>query len=69
MDSLKLFLALKILQFVGAILNTLGFLTFFTFASLVPYRWPLIISGIAIIVVTDILTRLLLKRVGNSNPE
>lgn len=64
MNTIQLLFLLKLLQLVGAIVNTIGFLTLFTFASLVPYRWPLIISGFVIIVLVEILTRMLLRKDG-----
>ena len=39
----------QIVQFIGATCNTLGFLAFFFFDSLHPYRWPLLLGGWAIL--------------------
>jgi hypothetical protein len=56
-------LLLNLISLVGAILNTIGFLTFFFWESLQPYRWQLILGGIALIVVADIIDRFLLKKI------
>jgi glucose uptake protein GlcU len=56
-------LLLNLVSLVGAILNTIGFLTFFFWESLQPYRWQLIIGGIVLIVVADIIDRFLLKKI------
>jgi hypothetical protein len=51
--SLFTLLALKIVSFIGATLNTVGFLTFFLWPSLVPYRWHMILGGIALIAIGE----------------
>lgn len=51
--SLFTLLAVKIVSFIGATLNTVGFLTFFLWPSLVPYRWHMIVGGIALIVIGE----------------
>ena len=55
----------KVIQFVGATFNTLGFLAFFTFDSLQPYRWPLFLGGWAIMAIGSIYGKRLAKRLGN----
>jgi hypothetical protein len=60
-------LLLNLVSLVGAILNTIGFLTFFFWESLQPYRWQLILGGIALIVVADIIDRFLLKKIRSPN--
>jgi hypothetical protein len=62
MKSLLILLSLKIVSFVGATLNTVGFLTFFFWASLAPYRWHMIVGGMVLIGVSELLTRLLVKK-------
>jgi hypothetical protein len=62
MNSLLLILALKLASLVGAALNTLGFLTFFFWPSIAPYRWYLIIGGIALIAISELAS----KRVARS---
>lgn len=59
---------LKLLSFVGATANTVGFLTFFFWEGLVPYRWQLILGGTAIIAVAELLSYWLVKRVA-ATPE
>jgi uncharacterized membrane protein YqjE len=61
MKPLVLLLAIKLLSLVGAILNTVGFLTFFFWPSIAQYRWHLIVGGIAVIVVAEIASRWLVK--------
>jgi glucose uptake protein GlcU len=56
-------LLLNLVSLVGAILNTIGFLTFFFWESLQPHRWQLIIGGIVLIVVADIIDHFLLKKI------
>jgi hypothetical protein len=62
MKSLLLVLALKIASLVGAILNTVGFLTFFFWPSLQPYRWHLILGGMALIAISEIASKLVIKK-------
>lgn len=50
-------LAGKLLTLIGAIAQTIGALTFITFESLVPYRWPLIVGGTALIIVSEVALR------------
>jgi uncharacterized BrkB/YihY/UPF0761 family membrane protein len=47
-------LAGKILTLVGATAQTIGVITFFALESLVPYRWPLIIGGTLVIIVSEL---------------
>ncbi len=56
-------LILNLVSLVGAILNMIGFLTFFFWESLQAYRWQFILGGIALIVVADIIERFLLKKI------
>jgi hypothetical protein len=60
-------LVLNLVSLVGATLNTIGFLTFFFWESLQPYRWQLILSGLALIIVADIIDRFLLKKIRSSD--
>jgi hypothetical protein len=53
---------LKVLTLIGATLNTIGFLTFFFWPSLQPYRWHMIFIGILLIVASEILSFFLTKR-------
>jgi hypothetical protein len=69
MKSLLILLGLKIVSFVGATLNTVGFLTFFFWASLAPYRWHMILGGIALIGVAELLTRVLVKKSAEAEGE
>ncbi|TDR87199.1 hypothetical protein [Enterovirga rhinocerotis] len=48
---------LKLLSLAGSIASTLGFLTFFFFEGLVPYRWWLIGGGTALVLVAELLVR------------
>jgi cellulose synthase/poly-beta-1,6-N-acetylglucosamine synthase-like glycosyltransferase len=54
MRPVILLLTTKLFSLLGATLNTVGFLTFFFWESLEPYRWKMIIGGIAIIVVSEL---------------
>ncbi len=60
-------LVLNLVSLVGAVLNTIGFLTFFFWGSLQPYRWQLILGGIVLIVAADIVDRFLLKKMRSSD--
>ncbi len=68
MKSLFLIFGLRLLSFFGATLNTVGFLTFFFWPSLEPYRWHMILAGIALILIASLLERFLIKRM-NSEPD
>jgi hypothetical protein len=53
---------LKIVSFIGAILNTVGFLSFFFWDSLQPYRWQLFLGGLLLIVTSQAIESWLAKR-------
>lgn len=61
-NSLLVLLGAKIVSFIGASLNTVGFLTFFMWPSLVPYRWQMILGGIALIIFGELAGRAVAKR-------
>jgi hypothetical protein len=63
MKPLILTLVLKIIALIGAVLNTAGFLTFFFWESLQPYRWPMIVGGIALIAVSEFISQRIAKEV------
>ena len=69
MRSIALLLTLKILSLVGATLNTLGFLTFFFFDGLAPWRWHLIVGGVALIAVAELASRALARRMAAGSPD
>lgn len=52
----------KLFTLVGAILNTVGVLTFFFWVSLEPYRWKMIIGGLALIIISELIGHLFLKK-------
>lgn len=60
--SLLTLLGTKIVSFIGATLNTVGFLTFFLWPSLVPYRWHMILGGIALIAIGELSGRAVSRR-------
>jgi hypothetical protein len=55
-------LLLKIVAFIGAILNTVGFLSFFFWDSLQPYRWQLFLGGLLLIITSEAIGSWLAKR-------
>ena len=63
MKSLFILLAFKVLSFIGATLHTVGLLTFFFWQSLEPYRWHMILGGIALISVSELLSYFFIKRI------
>jgi len=63
--SLFVILALKVLTFLGTTLNTIGFLTFFFWRSLEPYRWHMILIGLVLIAASELSLYFLLKRMKN----
>jgi len=62
MKSVGLLLVLKLVTFLAATAQTVGFIGLFAFESLDPYKWPLLIGGTAAIVISEGLTYLLAKR-------
>ena len=62
MQQLTLIFILKLTSLLGATLNTVGFLTFFFWESLVQYRWQMIIGGIVLIGSSELLSYWLIKR-------
>jgi len=62
MRPIVLALLFKLLSLVGATLNTVGFLSFFFWPTLQPYRWHLIVSGVIIMVVAEFAGRRISNR-------
>jgi hypothetical protein len=62
MKLIILLFTTKIFSFIGATLNTVGFLTFFFWESLEPYRWEMIIGGIILIIISELVSHLCIKR-------
>lgn len=62
MKSIALLFLTKIFSLIGASLNTVGFLTFFFWESLEPYRWKMIIGGLLLIAVSELIGYLLAKK-------
>lgn len=67
MNSLFVVLSLKVLSLIGATLSAVGFLAFFFWPSLAPYRWYMIAIGTAIIIIAEFATHLLVKRTENND--
>ena len=55
-------LVTKITSLAGATLNTVGFLAFFFWESLEPYRWKMIGGGILLIVVSELIGHFFIKK-------
>ena len=62
MNSVLTLLALRLVALAGALLNTLGFLTFFFFDGLQPWRWHLIGGGLVLIALGELGARALARR-------
>lgn len=62
MKLIILLFTTKIFSFIGATLNTVGFLTFFFWESFEPYRWEMIIGGIILIIISELVSHLCIKR-------
>ncbi len=58
-----LLLITKIISFIGAILNTVGFLTFFFWEALKPYRWQMIVGGLILIIIAELIGRFIIKKI------
>jgi hypothetical protein len=69
MKSILLLFAFKLLSFIGATLNTVGFLTFFFWEGLAPYRWHLILGGLVLIALGEFASRWLAKRMLGSEAQ
>ena len=59
--SMWLQLVPVIISLIGSILSTVGFLTFFFWESLEPYRWHLIVSDVVIVAIGEGLKRYFLR--------
>ena len=66
MTPLLALLLLKLLTLIGATLNTLGFLTFFFFDGLQPWRWHLIGGGLLLIAVAELAVWWLARRLASA---
>jgi hypothetical protein len=59
-------LVMKLVTLAGAVTQTVGFLTFFTLESLLPYRWPLLLGGTAVIMLSESLQYLIARKLAAS---
>ncbi|WP_299980537.1 hypothetical protein [uncultured Pseudoteredinibacter sp.] len=66
MNSLVILFICKLLSLIGAVLNTVGFLTFFFWESLESYRWEMIAGGLILIVISELVAYLLAKKMANT---
>ena len=62
MKSIIYLFVLKIVSFLGATLNTVGFFTFFFWESLAPYRWKMIIGGVTLIIISELAGHILTQK-------
>ena len=62
MGQLQLFLFLKIVSFIAAAAQTLGFIGLFAFEALPPYKWQLLAGGTLLLVLSEACAYLLAKR-------
>jgi uncharacterized membrane protein len=67
MWQLNVLLALKIVSFLAATAQTIGFAGLFAFEALDPYKWQLLIGGTIAIMISEGLSYLLAKRMANGN--
>lgn len=67
MKSIAIVFVAKIFSLIGAVINTVGFATFFIWESLVKYRWQMIIGGLAIIIVAEGVAYFLAKKMVNED--
>lgn len=62
MKPVILLLMTKIASFIGACLTTVGFLNFFFWESLEPFRWQMIVGGFALIAIAELASHFLLNK-------
>jgi hypothetical protein len=67
MGQITLLLGLKIMSFLAALAQTVGFVGLFAFENLDPYKWTLLIGGTIAIMISEGLAHLLTKRMTRGN--
>ena len=60
---------LKVVSFLAAVAQTIGFVGLFAFESLDPYKWQLLIGGTVAIVISEGLSYVLAQRMAGSKQE
>ena len=65
MKPLVFLLIVKILAFIATTVSTIGALSFFFFESLHPYRWHMLLGGMASVIMTEVITHFIAKRFGS----
>ena len=67
MFQIGLLFALKVVSFVAATAQTIGFIGLFAFESLDPYKWQLLLGGTITIIVSEGLAYLLARRMARDD--
>ncbi len=57
MAQIVVLLVLRIVGFLGALASTVGFVGLFAFEALEPYKWQLLIGGLAVVAVTEVIVQ------------
>lgn len=60
---------LKVVSFLAAIAQTIGFVGLFAFEAIDPYKWQLLIGGTVAIVISEGLSYVLAQRMADSKQE
>jgi hypothetical protein len=60
---------LKVVSFLAAVAQTVGFVGLFAFEALDPYKWQLLIGGTVAIVISEGLSYVLAQRMAGSKQE
>jgi hypothetical protein len=69
MWEIGLLFGLKVVSFLAAVAQTIGFVGLFAFEALDPYKWQLLIGGTVAILISEGLSYVLAKRMGRSGQE
>jgi hypothetical protein len=67
MWQIKALLVLKLVSFVAATAQTIGFIGFFAFEVLAPYKWPLLSGGTIALLIAEGVSYLLAKRMAGGS--
>jgi hypothetical protein len=67
MGQVAIFFALKVVSFLAALAQTIGFVGLFAFEALDPYKWQLLIGGTIAIMASEGLSHVLAKRMAQES--
>lgn len=69
MWQISLLFGLKVVSFLAAVAQTIGFVGLFAFEALDPYKWQLLIGGTVAILISEGLSYVVAKKMAETGRE